>query len=176
MRKKTILSNFVKKPNVLHTHTIKKLDTKPEAYAALITFLPGSRGLQSEVNGQKISLAGAGYKWLMYLPVDEYWCLSTYYTPEDELIGWYFDISTRNFVDESGMPCIDDVFLDIAISHGGQISTLDADELQEALDENVITVQEYNHAYDIHNQILSTHWCDRAFLIEFCEDLLSNFA
>ena len=175
MRKKEILSNFVKNPDVVCTHSIIKLGSKPETYSALITFLPGSRGLESEVNGRMICLAGAGYKWLMYLPMDEYWCLSTYYTPDDVLIGWYFDISRRNFLDENGMPCIDDIFLDIAISSDGQIATLDADELQDALDENVITIQDYNHAYYIHNQIINSRWCDTGFLSKLSETLMSNY-
>ena len=175
MRKKGILGNFIKNPGVICSHLIKKLDGEAEAYAALIEFLPGCRELKSEINGSQICLAGAGYKWLMYLPMNEYWCLSAYYTPDNELIGWYFDISTRNYLDGDGTPCTDDIFLDIAISADGHIATLDADELQDALDKGEIACDDFNHAYKIHDQIKNSEWVDVNFLKKLFDKLLLNF-
>ena len=175
MRKKTILSSFTERPDVLFSHSTIKLPDETETYSALITFLPGTRGLKTDVNGKEIVLAGAGYKWLMYLPIGGFWCLSTYYTPENELIGWYFDISRKNFLDENGMPCTDDIFLDLAISADGEIATLDADELQEALDGGEITLQDYNYAYKIRDEIIDSHWNDVGFLAGLSGKLLSLF-
>ena len=175
MRKKDILGNFNKNPGVLYSHSIKKLAGDTEAYSALITFLPGSRELTVEYEGKQICLAGPGYKWLMYLPMDEYWCITAFYSPDNELLEWYFDISLGNFVDESGMPCINDIHLDLVVLPNGQTVTLDADELQEALDNNEITAADYNHAYKIHDQIKSSEWSDAKFLTELSEKLFLDY-
>ena len=173
MRKKGILGNFVINQDVKYTHQMKQLDEG--IYAALITFLPGTRELFDKDEWSGICLASAGYKWLMYLPLDEFWCLSAYYTSNGELLGWYFDISKGNFLDEEGIPCTDDIFLDLAISFDGQTVTLDADELQEALDNNEISLEDYRHAYKIHDQILNSKWNDPDFLTELSEKLMAQF-
>ena len=175
MRKKTILGNFVLYPDVAYTHTITKLTSEPEAYSALITFLPGCRQLNVDIGGKEFRLADAGCKWLMYLPMNEYWCLSTYYAPDNRLLGWYFDISRGNFMDENGMPCTDDIFLDYAIDPSGQGATLDADELQEALDSGEVTTDDYNHAYNIRDSIKGSQWSDVEFLKDFSARLLADY-
>jgi len=175
MRKKDILGSFVKNPNVLYTHAIKKLTSEAEAYSALIEFLPGCRELHVDDGGRQVCLAGPGYKWLMYLPLREKWCVNTFYTPENELIDWYFDISKGNFLDEHGMPCTDDLFLDLVIHPDGSNLTLDADELQDALEKKEITIDEYHFAYEVREEILNSRWSDVDFLTELSERLLNVF-
>jgi len=175
MRKKDILGNFVKNPNVLFAHMIKQVTDEPLAYSALITFLPGCRELYVNNDGEQYCLAGVGYKWLMYLPLNEYWCITVFYNPKNELLEWYFDISKENFIDENGMPCIDDLFLDLVVLPDGRVITIDADELQEALDGNKITIDDFNHAYKIHDQIKASKWNDVEFLTKLCEKLFIDY-
>jgi predicted RNA-binding protein associated with RNAse of E/G family len=175
MRKKDILGNFVKNPDVLFTYTIKKVIGKCESYSALIEFLPGCRELRVDNDGERLCLAGAGYKWLMYLPLNEYWCLNVFYNPKNVLLEWYFDISKGNYLDENDMPCIDDIFLDLVILPDGRTITVDDDELQEALDENEITIDDFNHAYKVHEQIKSSKWNNVEFLMRFSDKLLSDY-
>jgi len=176
VRKKDILSNFVKNPDVFYTHEIRKLDSKNEAYSALITFLPGSRKLLTDIDGKQVNLSAPDCKCLMYLPLDEYWKIAVGVSPENELVEWYFDISSGNYLDDSGMPCIDDLYLDLIVQPSGKTITLDADELQEALDKNLITPEDYNHAYMVHDQILNSKWSDVAFLTGFSEKLLEDYS
>jgi len=174
MRKKDILGSFVRNPDVLYDYEVKKLDDG-EAYTALITFLPGSRELIVEYDGEKVCLASPGYKLLMYLPLNEYWCLATAFNLKNEVHEWYFDISRSNFIDEDGMPCIDDIYLDLAVMHDGKIVTLDADELQEALDNGEITIEDFNHAYTVHDEIKNSKWSDVDFLKNLTDKLLSDY-
>jgi len=176
MRKKDILGNYVKSPGVLYDHAIRKLDGEDEAYIALITFLPGSKELRKELNGEQVCLAGPGYKWLMYLPINECWCITAFYSPDEKLLEWYFDITLGNFVDEAGMPCIDDIFLDLVVLPDGQTITLDADELQSALDKSEISAADYDHAYKVHDEIKNSKWSDVGFLTELSGKLLLEFA
>jgi len=175
MRKKDILGNFVKNPDVLYDYEIKKVNEEPEAYSALISFLPGSREFFVDYEGRKVCLSAHGYKWLVYLPLDKYWCVTAFYNSENELFEWYFDISKGNFYDENNIPCIDDIFLDLVVFPDGRVITLDADELQEALDKNEITVSDYNHAYRVHAQIKNSKWSDAGFLKELSGELLAEY-
>jgi predicted RNA-binding protein associated with RNAse of E/G family len=111
----------------------------------------------------------------MYLPLKEFWCITAFYGPDNELLQWYFDISKGNFLDENAMPCIDDIFLDLVILPNGKPVTLDADELQEALDKGVITADDSKHAYAVHDQILASKWNNVALLTELSNKLLAEY-
>jgi len=172
MRKKDILGNFSNNPDMKFIHSIRKISENPAEYAALITFLPGCKNKIIEEEGKQIQWAGAGYKMLMYLPIDEKWCLSTYYTPDNELLFWYFDISRGNFIDEYGMPCTDDIFLDLAIQPNGKKITLDANELQDALDSGEVTEEDFSNAHVVHDQLIDSKWSDVDFLIQLSNKIL----
>jgi hypothetical protein len=43
LRKKDILGNFVKKKEIVCSHTIKKVVDEEHAYSALVKFLPGCK-------------------------------------------------------------------------------------------------------------------------------------
>ena len=173
MRKKNILGNFIKNANVHYSHTpVKKIAGEHEAYTALITFLPNCRELRVNCDGKEMHLAGPGYKWLMYLPMNEKWCITAFYYPDNELLEWYFDISRCNFVDEHGMPCIDDIFLDLVVLPNGKAVTVDADELQEALDKGEITPEDFDKAYKVHDEIINSRRSDVNYLYRLCCKLL----
>ena len=172
MRKKDILGNLSAKPDMPFIHTIKEVNRNSDVYSALIEFQPGCKDEFVEAEGKQIQWAGSRYKMLMYLPINEFWCLSAYYAPDGKLLFWYFDISRKNFVDEHGIPCIDDIFLDLVITPDGQTLTLDADELQDAFDKNEITTSDFDHAYKVHDEILNSKWCDVDHLNQLSKKLL----
>lgn len=175
MRKKDILGNYVKRPGVIYTASQKKLCGEFEGYSALINFLPGTRRFNTRYNDKEYCLSDEGYKWLMYLPMNENWCITAFYDREENIIEWYFDISKGNFLDENGMPCTDDIFLDLIIMADGHSFTIDGDELQEALDKNEITSDDFNFAYEVRDSILSSKWNDVKLLNRLCETLLSDY-
>ena len=172
MRKKDILCNFTENSDIVFAHSMRKLVGKTNEYSALITFLRGCKDKFVELDGKQIQWAGTDYKMLMYLPVSEKWCLSAYYTPDDKLTFWYFDISRKNFVDEHDMPCIDDVFLDLVITPTGEKITLDEDELQEAFNEGIVSQEDVDNAYAVHDQIKNSKWSNVDFLGEISKKLL----
>ena len=175
MRKKEILGHFIKKKEIICSHTIKKVADEERTYSALIEFLPGCKEFIFNSGDIQIQLAGSGCKWLMYLPLNENWCLTAFYNPKNEIQEWYFDISKGNFVDENGIPCTDDIFLDLVILPDGRAITVDADELQDALDKNEITVDDYNHAYRVHDEILKSKWNDVKTLTALSNRLISEY-
>ena len=175
MRKKEIRGYFGRRPEFISTHSIIKLSDETDAYAALIKFLPGTKEFHAVCDGRELCLVRAGYKWLVYLPMDKCWCLTAFYDADGELFEWYFDISRSNFLDENGAPCIDDLFLDLVVFPSGQVVTLDADELQEAMDKGKITQDDFNHAYAVHDQIKDSQLVDVGFLTKLCDKLLLQF-
>ena len=122
--------------------------------------------------GRQIQWAGTDYKILLYFPICENWCLSAYNAPNNEMLFWYFDISRQNFVDEDGMLCIDDIYLDLVILPDGQTLTLDTDELQEAHDNGKISHEDFDKAYMVHDQIKNSKWSNVGFLNEINRKLL----
>lgn len=106
----------------------------------------------------------------------EKWCLTAFYNSQNELMEWYFDISKANFIDEDGMPCTDDIFLDLVILPNGNAITLDADELREALDRMEISADEYSNAYKVRDDILKSKWSDVSFLQSVSEELVSDYS
>jgi predicted RNA-binding protein associated with RNAse of E/G family len=175
MRKKDILGHFIRRKEIVCSHTIKKVADEECAYSAFIKFLPGCKEFNFKSGDIQIQLAGNGCKWLMYLPLYENWCLTAFYDPENRIQEWYFDISKGNFLDENGVPCTDDIFLDLVVLPDGRTKTVDADELREALDDNVITMDDYNHAYRVHDEILASKWNDVPMLTAFSDKLVSEF-
>jgi predicted RNA-binding protein associated with RNAse of E/G family len=175
MRKKTILGNYIKNEGVLFTPSALKYIKELDGYATVIDFLPGTKELYVEDGGSPICLSGAGCRWLQYLPMHENWSLTTFYDPAGRIMEWYFDISKGNFMDENGVPCTDDLFLDVVLLADGRSVTLDADELQQALDCGEIGIDDYRKAYRIGDEILSGKWNDTVLLTRLGEKLLSLF-
>lgn len=175
MRKKTIWGNYIKNEGVLFVPSALKYIKELDGYAAVIDFLPGTKEFYVEDGGSTICLSGTDYRWLMYLPMQENWCLTTFYDPSGLILEWYFDISKGNFTDENGVPCTDDLFLDLVLLSDGKSVTLDADELQQALDSSEIDIEDYRMAYRIRDEILSGRWSDTMLLTSLCEKLLSSF-
>ncbi len=91
------------------------------------------------------------------------------------LLEWYFDISNGNFLDEGGIPCSDDLFLDLVIMPNGTPITLDQDELKEAFEQGTIDFDAYHTAYRIRDEILNSKWSDTTWLSQLSAQLVSMF-
>lgn len=93
-------------------------------------------------NGLKV--IDNGYYILELLPKNEYYSMRVYFNDKKEIVEYYFDISLGNNVDEdTKIPYYDDAFVDITLT-SDQIEIIDEDELNDALDKKVITVDDFN--------------------------------
>ena len=155
MRKKTIEGSFVKRSNVIYSSQRRRVDGKLNGYAARVSFLEGNQPFFVNDDGQDICVVADGYTWLVYLPDGENWCMTAMYDERNQIIEWYFDITRRNYVDENGDPCLDDLFLDIVLFPNGRMVTLDEDELSEALNRGEITREDYQLAYEVHSKLVN---------------------
>jgi predicted RNA-binding protein associated with RNAse of E/G family len=164
MRKKDIDGAYVTRPGVRYTSTRKRVDGQYQGYSSLVYFVDGTKKLIINENGTDICLSDGGYRWLNYLPDNENWCMTAMYNQYGEIIEWYFDITKGNIIDSNGIPCMDDLFLDIVLLPNGEIVTLDENELQEALVQGEINQQDYQFAYRIYDQLMHSKILVRAAL------------
>lgn len=115
-----------------------------EGAIGLITFtgLEEPEMVQSELTGETC-IGDNGYQWLEFVPIDKNWVLTSMFTDEGKLFQLYFDISKNNTVDEAGDATFDDVFLDVTLDANYNPKIIDQDELDSALDEGIVSKEEY---------------------------------
>ena len=73
---------------------------------------------------------------------------------KNEIINWFFDIAKNIGVTSDGVPYTEDLYLDIILYKSGSYEYVDEDELKEALDNGVITQEDYDLAYRVAEDII----------------------
>ncbi len=118
----------------------------------LITFTGIKNPDIVETDSGELCIADKGYQWLELAPRDKQYVITAMFRG-DELFQIYIDITLKNIVLESGDAEFLDMFLDVVIRDN--IPTiLDTDELDEALQENIITETDYNSAMRIAEELV----------------------
>ena len=103
-----------------------------------------------EFNGIKYE----NYIEINFLPDDENWQVFAYYNKENKILGWYFDITKINSVDENGNPYCDDLYLDIVLLPCGEIIIYDENELIEAYNKKEISKLDYEIALNVKTELI----------------------
>lgn len=117
----------------------------------------------------KVVIADKNYKWLQLAPKNENWWLTVLYDDKDNLIESYFDITKINHFDDEDNPTFLDMFLDVTFSKDREPVILDEDELKEALDQNLITKQEYEFAFFVAKSIIKGYNMNKAKYYAFVD-------
>ncbi|MDR1703675.1 MAG: DUF402 domain-containing protein [Clostridiales bacterium] len=89
----------------------------------------------------------------------------------NNIVEWYVDINKENGVDEEGNPYGDDLYLDAVLLPGGDVLVLDADELKTALENDSITQNNFNMAYDTLNMLRETQILTVTYMKDLCHRL-----
>lgn len=169
--------------------TLKKTDWKritKSASAYLPLDFPGLKGMAGlfairEVTaplivtllGKRIVLADRGFHWLQIGPEHENWWLTVQYDAEDKTIQYYFDITKDNTIcgEESFFL---DLFLDVVLLPDGRIAILDADELEQAYSEDLISEDDYRLANKTGEKIIAALPRERFRLMAFCDKIFAE--
>ena len=101
---------------------------------------------------EKNCIIDNGYYILEYVPLNLNYTVRGFLNNNKEIVEWYIDISHKNG-EIDAIPFYDDLYLDILI-YGENIILIDQDELDNALDENVITRDDYDLAYFTANNLM----------------------
>lgn len=122
-----------------------------------------------EYPNRKVCVVDDGYSWLQHFPENEHFSLTTVFDEMGNIVQWYIDICLANG-NENGRPWMDDLFLDIVHLPSGDIIQKDAEELEAALSEGIITEELYRVAWDEANRITLLLEQDRFELIKKTKD------
>lgn len=122
---------------------------------------------------RSVCIVDDGYLWLVFLPNNEYYALTTLYNAQGEIIEWYFDITNQNGVDEEGCPFFDDLYLDVVVTPSSKVTLLDEDELDDALESKMITIEQYKFAHAKAKDIMEGIARDKLSLIKFSTKYLN---
>lgn len=88
-----------------------------------------------------------GYYIVEVIPREENYTMRIFFNDKKQRLLYYFDITSKNGLDdETRIPYYDDLYLDVVIENG-KIEILDEDELQEALNQNLISNEQFYLAY-----------------------------
>ncbi|MDN4607871.1 DUF402 domain-containing protein [Sporosarcina highlanderae] len=107
-------------------------------------------------------IAAKGYSWLQHFPDDEHYSVTTVFNDENQVVQWYIDICKQNGYCETNGPWMDDLFLDLIVLPTGELIEKDEDELEDALNKEIITKHDYDQAW-LENRKLKTLIEDRRF-------------
>ncbi|MGG1311045.1 DUF402 domain-containing protein [Cohnella laeviribosi] len=95
--------------------------------------------LWKEYNGRRMCLADKGYLWMQHFPRGEHYVVTTMFDDKGQVVQWYIDVCKTQGMTEQQVPWFDDLYLDIVVLPTGETLLLDEDELEEALDDGLIT-------------------------------------
>lgn len=100
--------------------------------------------------GHRIVYIDNGYYIVEFTPLNRFYNARVYLGRDLNVIGYYFDMSRGNGVEEN-IPYYDDLYLDIIYcpNEGNQIIIDDEDELLDALNAKDITKEEFDLAKDV---------------------------
>lgn len=100
-------------------------------------------------NGEKIVVCDNGYKWLTVLPKNEFYCITIMMDSAYNVKVSYIDIIDSQGIDEDDVPFFYDIYLDLVVYPNGTIIVDDLDELELALAENDISIEQYKRTLDV---------------------------
>lgn len=106
--------------------------------------------------GKNICLMKNGYYLLEYLPINDNYTVRVFLNDKKEVQQYYIDITKENGYEDDS-PYYLDLYLDITIDVHCDNKTIvwDEDELEEALNTNDITKEDYDMAYTVLKRLLS---------------------
>lgn len=155
MRQK--FADFPNWKRVLQKKYINKYFDTPEfkGNISLLTAVKVKEKIVKIINGKEIVVFNDNFKWLELYPEDnKNLAVMVGINDKDEIFDCFIDIAQNTGITEAGVPYIDDLYLDITINLLGELKLVDEDELQEALDNNDITKEQYDLAYKVANKTI----------------------
>lgn len=140
----------------------KEIDTSEySGYIGLLNIYEVTQPQIWKFNGKDIVVCDNNYKWLTIMPQNAYYCITVMMNEKNEIQVCYIDMLAEQGYDEDGVPYFYDLYLDLIVYPDGSIVEDDMDELQNALEKNDITQQQYDLAIqtssELKNGFLSEH-------------------
>lgn len=116
-------------------------------HITLINMIKVTDPLWVQYGENKICIVDDNYMWLQHFPIGKNYALTTMFDANGEIVQWYIDICYEIGI-ENNIPWMDDLILDIVVLPTGEIVQLDEEELEDALENAVISKVMYDLARD----------------------------
>ncbi len=145
-------------------------------YVSLVNIVEVENKLVVEHHGRETTLIDKGYKRIVFLPDNDFWCVQAMYDENNNIVEWYFDITNGNYVDEDNRPYFDDLYLDVVLMHDGEIIVFDEDELLDAYEQNEISKEQLSRAKATAQRVIKEYIPNREFMYDFFNRYLQLFA
>lgn len=159
------------------THSkVKYISDFMTGYISYVEIKKVKKKFVVEHNGKTTILLDNGYKRIVFLPKDEKWCAEATYDNDNNIVEWYFDMTSRNYVDESNKPCFDDLYLDVVLMPDGEIIVFDEDELINAYENGEISQEQFETAKATAKKIIQEYIPNMKFMIDFFNWHLENMS
>jgi uncharacterized protein len=117
-----------------------------KGYITLLHAIKVAAPLKVRYGDSERSIVDDGYMWLQHFPLGQNFGLLTVFDQNGSIIQWYIDIC-HGIGTENGVPWLDDLYLDIVVLPTDELILLDEDELQEALENDTITKEQFDLAW-----------------------------
>lgn len=105
--------------------------------------------------GRKQCVVNNGYSWMTLFPHNESYVMTAMFDEQNRIVQWYIDICRAKGFTQTGVPWYDDLYLDIIISRQREIGLIDQDDLQHALEQKIISKEDYDYAYKEADKLLA---------------------
>lgn len=122
-------------------------------YVSLLCLDQVREPLWARKSKQPVCIADTGYAWLQHFPAGQSHTVTTMFDAHGTIVQWYIDICKQQGLTAAGIPWFDDLYLDIIVLPSGEIEVFDADELDDALQTNIISQADHNFAWAEANRL-----------------------
>ena len=120
----------------------------------------------------KTQVAGAGMKWLQFVPDGKKHCVTAKILPNGRVSVWYVDVIEALEFDEDGMAVIVDKYLDVLFTPQGDVWVADKEELDAAYESGELTTKQYEEALAEGDWIVENYCQDIEATEKWCTKIL----
>ena len=120
-------------------------DDRYVGYIAVTDIIETSEDMYVPREGREDEcIFASGMKRLRVFPTNAHYTINAVYDSNFNFIEFYMDISNKVGINEDNIPYMEDLYLDVVYTRKDEIIILDEDELNEALNNNEISKEQYN--------------------------------
>ena len=117
-----------------------------------------------------VLIADVGYSWLQVAFKNQYFWATMMYDEKGEFMQGYFDITGGNTFEDMENPQFRDMYLDLVLLKDGGIQVLDREELDEALEQKEITVEQYQQTVMAGEELYEFLKENKEDFLQFCKE------
>ena len=112
------------------------------------------------LDGREVAVCDKGFRWLILMPKDAFYCITAMLDEEEKMMLWYIDMIAGQGKCADGIAYFDDLYLDLIVCPDGLIIVDDEDELHEALSIGDITQEQFDLAIRTSSWLREQVLCD----------------